>query len=92
MRVYRAALKARPDHRMKFNYDLDLVLQELLMNRIILKPRYLVGRDKQDVNAGGDSFKLRQDQIDSIQNMKMKWGKYFSYDFKHNKPHINVKR
>lgn len=90
--VYRAALKARPDEKVKFNYDLDLVLQELLTNRIILKPRYIVGKDKQDVNAGGDSGKLRQDQLDSIQNMKIKWGKYFSYNFKHNKPLINVKR
>ena len=90
--VNKAVFKAKRDDRMKFNYDLDLVLQELLQNRIILKPRYIVGKDKQDVNAGGDSFKLRQDQLDSIQNMKMKWGKYFSYNFKHNKPLINVKR
>lgn len=90
--VYKKVLKARPDEKCKYNYDLDLVLQELLYNRIILKPRYIICKDYQDVNAGGDSSKLRQDQIDSIENMKRKWGKYFKYNYKNNKPQINVPR
>lgn len=90
--VYKKILKARPDEKCKYNYDLDLVLQELMANRIILKPRYIICKDFQDVNAGGDSSKLRQDQIDSIENMKRKWGKYFGYDFKKNRPRINVSR
>lgn len=90
--VNKKVFKARPDEDCKFNYDIDLIMQELLHNRIILKPRYLVGKDKQDVNAGGDSGKLRQEQIDSINNMKIKWGKYFGYNFKNNRPKINVKR
>ena len=90
--VYKKVLKARPDERCKYNYDLDLVLQELLLNRIILKPRYIICKDYQDVNAGGDSSKLRQDQIDSIENMKRKWGKYFAYDYKKNRPRIRVQR
>jgi hypothetical protein len=90
--VYKPVLKARPDEQCKYNYDLDLVLQELLHNRIILKPRYIIGKDFQDTNAGGDSSKLRQDQIDSIENMKRKWGKYFKYNYKNNKPQINVPR
>lgn len=90
--VNKNVLKARPDERVKYNYDLDLVLQELLLNRIILKPRYIIGKDHQDTNAGGDSSKMRQDQIDSINNMKVKWGKYFKYNFKNNKPMINVPR
>lgn len=90
--VYKKVLKARPDERCKYNYDLDLVLQEILLNRIILKPRYIICKDYQDVNAGGDSSKLRQDQIDSIENMKRKWGKYFAYDYKKNRPRIQVQR
>lgn len=90
--VYKKVLKARSDERCKYNYDLDLVLQELLLNRIILKPRYIICKDYQDVNAGGDSSKLRQDQIDSIENMKRKWGKYFAYDYKKNRPRIRVQR
>ena len=90
--VNKAVFKARPDERVRFNYDIDLIMQELLVNRIILKPRYIVGKDKQDVNKGGDSGKLRQDQIDSIMNMRQKWGKYFYYNFKNNRPNIRVKR
>lgn len=90
--VNKAVLKARPDERVKYNYDLDLILQELLLNRIILKPRYIVGKDHQDTNAGGDSSKKRRDQLDSIENMKQKWGKYFRYNLKTNKPMINVPR
>lgn len=72
--MYKKVLKARPDERCKYNYDLDLVLQELLYNRIILKPRYIVCKDYQDTNAGGDSEKKRKDQIESIEAMKLKWG------------------
>lgn len=90
--VNKEVFKAKMDESVPFNYDLDLVLQELLYNRIILKPRYIVGKDYQDTNAGGDSSKKRQQQIDSITNMKLKWGKYFDYNFKSNKPKINVKR
>lgn len=90
--VNKKVLKARPDESVKYNYDLDLILQELLYNRIVLKPKYIVGKDFQDTNAGGDSSKKRQDQIDSIENMKRKWGRYFKYNFNNNKPQINVKR
>ena len=90
--VNKRVFKAKPDESVRFNYDLDLILQELMLNRIVLKPRYIVGRDFQDVNAGGDSGKLRQDQLDSIMNMRRKWGKYFFYNFKNNRPNIRVAR
>ena len=35
---------------------------------------------------------LKPDQVASINLMKAKWGKYFSYNMKTNVPHINVKR
>jgi len=90
--VNKEIFKARPDERVKFNYDLDLILQELMINRIVLKPRYIIGVDMQDVNKGGDSMKLRQNQLDSIMNMRRKWGKYFSYNFNNNRPYIRVDR
>lgn len=31
-------------------------------------------------------------QVDSLENMKRKWGKYFKYNYKNNKPQINVPR
>ena len=72
--------------------DLDIVLHELLVNRIILKPKYLCTHGGTDTNAGGNSSKMRADQIASFELMKTKWGKYFDYNLKSNKPYIRVPR
>lgn len=90
--VNRNKFKSKCEKELAYNYDLDLVLQELLYNRIILKPRYLCSKGSTDTLEGGASNKLREDQVISINRMKQKWGKYFEYDFKHNKPKITVKR
>ena len=90
--VNRRVFKARCVKELEYNYDLDLVLQELLVNRVILKPKYFCSKGLTDTNAGGASEKRRGDQIASIDLMKQKWGKYFSYNMKMNVPHINVKR
>ena len=62
------------------------------MNRVILKPKYFCSKGLTDTNEGGASGKKRGDQVASINLMKSKWGKYFSYNMKTNVPHINVKR
>lgn len=91
--INKAVYKAKIDTSVEFNDDCDKVLQELLHNRIILKPKYLCMKTTVDMNSGGSQdYKTRQGQIDSIQNMKIKWGKYFEYDFKKNTPKIMVKR
>ena len=83
---------ARRDERVTENFDIDLVLQELAVNRICLSPKYFYDKGVIDKNAGGNSERKRADQIASINNMKAKWGKYFDYNFAKNKPIINVKR
>lgn len=89
----KAKYKAKFDPKCEFNEDCDKVLQELLVNRIILKPKYLCMDTKVDTNAGGSNVgKTRQKQIDSISYMKRKWGKYFQYDFRKNIPTLHVKR
>ena len=90
--VNRRAFKSKCVKELEYNYDLDLVLQELLYNRVILKPKYLCSKGLTDTNEGGASAKSRQDQIASIHLMQQKWGKYFDYNFKNNTPRINVKR
>lgn len=90
--VNRRVFKAKCHKELEYNYDLDLVLQELLVNRVILKPKYFCSKGLTDTNAGGASEKKRGDQVTSIDLMKQKWGKYFSYNMKMNVPHINVKR
>ena len=84
--------KAKLDRTVSENFDIDMIMQELLLNRIILLPKYFHDDGVMDVNAGGNSSRKRQDQIDSITNMKAKWGKYFDYDLDKNKPKINVVR
>jgi len=91
--VYKKAFKAQMDLDVPFNWDLDIILQELMRNRIIIKPRYIIGKDKGDVNKGGDNDnKTIQKRRDSITNMKRKWGAYFGYNFKNNRPYIRVQR
>ena len=90
--INRKVFKAKCQKDLEYNYDLDLVLQELLVNRIILKPRYFCSKGLTDTNEGGASSKDRQDQIVSINLMMAKWGKYFDYNLKSNKPYIRVER
>ena len=77
---------------MSENFDIDMVLQELLVNRVCLMPKYFYDKGLIDVNEGGNSDRVRQTQLASLTNMQAKWGKYFSYDSTKNKPRIEVKR
>ena len=90
--VNRKTFKSKCRKDVEYNYDIDLVLQELLYNRVILKPKYFCSKGLTDTNEGGASGKKRSDQIASINLMKSRWGRYFSYNLKTNVPHINVKR
>ena len=90
--VNKAVFKAKLNIDLEFAYDLDVVLQELLVNRIILKTKYFCSKGLTDTNEGGASDKQRNQQIATIQNMRTKWGRYFDYNFKSNTPYIRVKR
>jgi hypothetical protein len=90
--VNRPCFKSRLNKELEYNYDLDVVLQELLHNRIIIKPKYFCSKGETDTNSGGASEKNRQDQYISIELMKKKWGRYFEFNYKNNKPRICVKR
>ena len=93
MRWYnKAVYKSRFREEVYHNCDLDVMLHELLVNRITLKPKYWCVAAGTDVNAGGNSSKTRQAQKDCIYEMKLRWGKYFDYNLKNNKPRINVTR
>lgn len=84
--------KSRFDEKVYHNCDLDVMLHELLVNRIILRPMYFCVKAGTDTNAGGNSSKTRQAQIDCALEMKRRWGRYFDYNWKNNKPKINVSR
>lgn len=87
-KVYKSKFREEVYH----NCDLDVMLNELLLNRITLKPMYFCVKSGTDTNSGGNSSKKRKEQEDCVLDMKRKWGKYFDYDFKTNKPAIRVPR
>lgn len=89
----KAKFRAVIDKSVEHNYDTDIILQELMMNRIILMPKYITGRSKICTNEGGSAVgRLRKDMLGSIERMKNKWGKYYKFDEKHNKSSLSVQR
>lgn len=89
----KAVFKAKVDPNCNYNFDLDLELQELLVNRVVLKPVYFIDVGGQDTNAGGSNTDKNQTKrLEGINYTRNKWGKYFDYDFKSNKAKIRVSR
>ena len=80
LRIYnRKKVKARYIN-MPFFGDTDFVLQELLLNRIILRPDYLVTNVEIELNKGGMNISRNKKQQDeTAEQMQNKWGKYFSF-------------
>lgn len=89
--INKKALKAKFDPNDWATSDVDMMLQELMLNRIILLPKYFHSASISAVNSGGTT-------VDSSLNrkfrlaMKNKWGKYYDFDYKRNIARINVKR
>ena len=91
--INKEKFKAKVDPKCQYNFDLDLELQELLANRVILRPIYFVDVGGQDTNKGGSNTdKNMQKRLDGINYTKLKWGKHFSYNLQNNKAKIDVKR
>ena len=73
--------------------DLDFMLQELLLNRIIIIPDYLAVKGSYDKNTGGNNTnKTKQRIIDANNYLKIKWGKYFDFNYKSNQSKVLVNR
>lgn len=89
--INKRALKATFDHNDWATSDVDMMMQELLHNRIILLPKYFHSQAVKDKNRGGTT-------VSSALNnkfrtaMKNKWGRYYNYDKKRNIGQIRVKR
>lgn len=94
MRIYnRKLIKARYE-QMPFFGDTDFVLQELLLNRIVLRPCYLASDAKIEVNKGGMNLKRTKMMQEKTYKeiLKPKWGKYVTFNTKSNVTNIRVKR
>lgn len=90
--INKRALKATVRPEDDAASDLDMIMQELLKNRITLQTMYFLARNIQYTNAGGsDEFSSGDNKIFHLA-MKNKWGKYFDFDYNRNIPKINVKR
>ena len=77
--------KAKNDDKADCKEDVDKILQELMYNRIILMPKYLAMYVKTDTNEGGDNINKNSKVIrECNEYMKLKWGKYYTFDDKKN--------
>lgn len=91
--VNRHAIKARMDPTIDRNVDIDYVMQENLLNRIILHERYLTSKEFRDSMTNTTGSLYTKNNIDaSLERMELKWGKYFRYDKGRNLPLIRIKR
>jgi hypothetical protein len=71
--------------------DAEFELQELLHNRIVLLPKYLVV--KAMYNKGSNTQNRNSQSVrDAALWAKLKWGKHFRYDVEKNKTAISVRR
>ena len=88
--INKTALKAKFNPEDSASSDVDMMMQELLINRIVLQPKYFVSNGLIDKNEG------KRDSRSVFKNLtydlKYKWGKYYSFDYKRNIAKINVSR
>ena len=88
--INRHALKATYSREDAAASDVDMMMQELLKNRIVLQPKYLCVKAGMDTNEG--ATRTRKGHLLLIEAMKTKWGKYYGYNHKRNIASINVRR
>ena len=69
--INRKALKAVYDRNDPAASDVDMMMQELLKNRIILRPKYLCVKAGMDLNAGAD-LRKRKEYLLFVDAMKNK--------------------
>lgn len=88
--INKEALKAKYDPEDDAASDVDMMLQELLYNRIVLQPKYLCVKAFMDTNKGfGDD---REYHIALTESLRNKWGKYYDYNYRRNIASIRVDR
>lgn len=88
--INKKALKATYDAEDPATSDVDMMMQELLHNRICLQPKYLCVKAYMDTNEG--YTEQRSVHMELVESMKNKWGKYYGYNHKRNFATINVQR
>lgn len=90
--VNKKAWKCKYDPNDEAMSDIDMMYQELLLNRITLQPRYFHGVTPPTVTNKGGTDYSSQFYKNMRVAMKNKWGRYYNFDFKKNQATISVKR
>ena len=88
--INKRALKAKYDPKDPASSDIDMMMQELMYNRIVLQSRYFCAQAEMDTNDGSSEDRSYHVQIQEA--MKTKWGKYYGYDYRKNEARIHVER
>lgn len=74
----RKVVKSRFNPSIRFLYDDDFQMNELLHNRVILLSQYFIHEPIIDVNKGGNNDdKTGEEMLANHEFMKEKWGKYY---------------
>lgn len=91
--INRRQVKARMDGKFDRDIDIDYVLQELVQNRICINAMYLCDKayKPENVHFSGSVYDTAMIR-NTVDLMKLKWGKYFSYNHKNNRPKLQVER
>ena len=90
--INKKCFKASYNPRDKATGDIDIVMQEVLKNRLCLREMYFLPDSFQDKILGVNETDLRKDHNDYIYALMNKWGKYFDYNFQKNQAIINIQR
>lgn len=90
--INKSGLKASYDYTDLASSDIDMVFQELLLNRITIQPKYFLSNaGSMETNAGGVTM-TRKETVDLRMEMENKWWPYYEYNAAKNIGKINVKR
>ena len=90
--VNKPYFKAKYDYKDPASSDVDIMLQELMYNRVVIQEKYFWLRSPMEKSIGTNEVLERQTRINSQMALKNKWGKYYKFDFRKNEARINVQR
>lgn len=90
--VNKAEFKAKYSNYDKANSDVDMIIQELMTNRIILRCSYFLTETLPNLKTRGGTENTKGIQDNLHLAMKNKWGMYYEYDEKKSISRIKVKR
>ena len=88
--VNKSAFKAKYNHKDPCSSDVDVVMQEVMLNRIALQEKYFWLRSPME-KALGENETIEYNKRRNLHHaLKNKWGKYYHYDQRKNQARMNI--